>query len=80
MKPGFHHSDPETTWNAITQHHMGGECPQQVVSLGMLNGDHTIHREESCNSPEGTNPLWTHNAADYKGQIPWTYCGQGTDS
>ena len=27
-----------------------GECPQRVVSLGMLSGDCTIHPEERCNS------------------------------
>ena len=28
---------------------------------------------------KATNPLWTHTAADYQVQIPWTHSGQGID-
>ena len=37
------------------------------------NGDNTIHQEESFKGPKGTNLLWTLSAADYRGQLPWTY-------
>jgi len=29
--------------------------------------------------PKGINPFWTDFAADYRGQICWTYSGQAID-
>ena len=37
------------------------------------------HLEETFKGPEGTTFLWTHIAADFRGQIPWTFSGQGID-
>jgi hypothetical protein len=42
-------------------------------------GDSTIHPDKRIKVPEGTIPLWTHTAADFHGQIPWTHSGQETD-
>ena len=47
--------------------------PQNMVLV-------TIHQENRFKGPTETEPHWTHTAADYQGQIPWTYSGQGVEA
>lgn len=54
-------------------------CDGSRVFQSTKDTDNTIHQEERCKGLEGTSPLWTHIAANYWGQIPWTYSKSGFD-
>jgi len=49
----------------------------QLSYQSTKNVNSSIYKEEGFKWPEGANPLWTHPAADYQGQMPLTYSRQG---
>jgi hypothetical protein len=70
----------------IPEHHLRasmGDFEYGVTGLRCLtnpqDGYSTIHANKRIKGPEGTNLLWIYTAADYSGQIPWTYSGRQTD-
>lgn len=51
----------------------------QLSYQSTKDGNSSIYNEEGFKGPEGANPLWTHTAADYQGQMPLTYSRQEID-
>lgn len=51
----------------------------QLSYQSTIDGNSSLYKEEGFKGPEGANPLWTHTAADYQGQMPLMYSIQGTD-
>jgi hypothetical protein len=51
----------------------------QLPYQSTKDGNSSIYKEEGFKGPEGANPPWMHTAADYQGQTPLMYSGQGSD-